>query len=109
MAHSKHGHGDEHYGEPGATHAPVVHDPEHDIDARSATIWVVSGSIVLFLSLWLMVPVFVRVQEAERRSKVDSVPNTELQDVKEAELQFLKGQNPSKKSIDQVLQQMAGK
>ncbi len=107
MAHGTHEHS--HYGEPGAKHAPVVNDPEHDINARSATIWFVAGAIVVFFTLWIMVPIFVRVLEAEREHKVNSSPNTELLDVKEAEQQFLKGSNPTKKSIDQVLQQLAGK
>jgi hypothetical protein len=34
-------HGTTHEHAPGQTHEPVVHDPEHDIDAKSATIWVV--------------------------------------------------------------------
>lgn len=105
-----HGHQEpDHYGEAGARHAPVVHDPEHDIDARSATIWVVAGAIVTFLSLWLMVPIFQRVQEVERRRKVDEAPTTERNDVTAAERGFLGGQNPTKRSIDQVLQDLAGK
>lgn len=99
----------EHYGEPGARHAAVAHDPEHDIDARSATIWVVGGTIVLFLALWVMLPIFVRVLEAERRDKIELVPNTELHDVVDAERQFLGGQNPTKQTIDQALQKMTRK
>ncbi|MBL8727143.1 MAG: hypothetical protein JNM25_01845 [Planctomycetes bacterium] len=99
----------EHYGEPGARHAPVVSDPEHDIDARSATIWVVVGALATFLSLWLMVPIFQRVQEAERVRKIDQAPNVELDEVRAAEQVFLSGRNPTKRSIEQVLQQMADK
>ena len=100
-----------HHGEhaPGATHEPVVHDPEHDIDARSATIWVVAGTVVLFASLWLMVPIFVRVQEAERETKIYKAPNVELNDVVDAEHEFLKGGNPTKKNIDAIVKQLAGK
>ena len=105
-----HGHHEpDHYGEPGAKHAPVVHDPEHDIDARSATIWVVSGAVATFLCLWLMVPIFQRVQEVERRRKVDEAPTTERNEVTAAERSFLSGENPTKRSIEQVLQDMAGK
>jgi cytoskeletal protein RodZ len=86
-----------------STHEPLPLDPEHDIDAKSATWWVVGGSIVLFLSLWVMVPIFMRVQEAERERKVDSAPNTERNDVHDAEMEFLQGANPTKKSIDAVL------
>lgn len=100
---------DDHYGEPGAHHAPVVNDPEHDINARSATIWVVAGALATFLSLWLMVPIFQRVQEAERMRKVDQAPNTELNEVKAAEHEFLAGQNPTKRTIEQVLKELSGK
>jgi len=114
MAHTTHGapaHSKEHshYGEPGATHAPEMHDPEHDIDARSATIWVVGGTIVFFVGMWLLLPIFIRVQHAEHQRKVELAPNTQVEKLKAQEMQFLQGQNPSKKSIDQVLQQMAGK
>lgn len=100
---------EDHYGEPGAHHAPVVSDPEHDIDARSATIWVVVGALATFLSLWLMVPIFQRVQQAERVRKVDEAPNVELDEVKAEEQVFLNGRNPTQHSIEQVMQQMAGK
>lgn len=96
----------DHYGEAGATHEAVEIDPEHDIDARSATLWFVGGAVALFLSLWLMVPIFMRVLEAERVRKVDSAPTTELNDVRDAEREFLRGQNPTKKNIDQVLQSL---
>ena len=109
MAHAKHAHGDDHYGEAGAKHAAVAADPEHDIDARSATIWFVGGAIVLFLSLWVMVPIFVRVLDAERARKIDTLPNAELNDVVDAEHAFLGGENPKKQNIDQVMKQMAGK
>jgi len=102
-------HGTHHEHAPGQTHEPVVHDPEHDIDAKSATVWVVAGTVVLFLSLWVMVPIFVRVQETERASKIYQAPNTEYLDVQQAEVEFLKGANPAKKNIDALVKQLAGK
>jgi hypothetical protein len=98
-----------HHGQhaPGATHEPVVHDPENDIDARSATIWVVAGSILLFVSLWIMLPIFIRVQDEERKRKIDSVPTTEWNEVHAAQQGFLGGQNPTKKTIDQVMKDIA--
>lgn len=98
-----------HHGQhaPGATHEPVVHDPENDIDARSATIWVVVGSILLFLSLWIMLPIFIRVQDEERKRKIDEVPTTELNELFEVERAFLAGQNPTKKTIDQAMKDLA--
>ncbi|MCB9884420.1 MAG: hypothetical protein H6838_02955 [Planctomycetes bacterium] len=104
-----HAHSDDHYGEPGATHVPVVSDPEHDIDAKSATIWVVAGSVVLFLSLWVMVPIFLRVQDEEHMKKINNWPNEEYENVKEAEQQFLEGANPQKRRIEDVLQKMTVK
>jgi hypothetical protein len=105
MAHGNH-HGSH---APGATHAPVPLDPENDIDAKSATIWVLVGTVVLFLSLWVMVPIFVRVQETERQNKIYGAKSQELDDVVDAERQFLNGANPTKRTIEQVLKQMAGK
>ena len=102
MAHGNH-HGSH---APGATHAPVPLDPENDIDAKSATIWVLVGTVVLFLSLWVMVPIFVRVQEAERQTKIYEAENVELGKVRAREDQFLRG-GPVK--IDDVVKKLAGK
>lgn len=88
---------------PGATHEAVPLDPENDIDAKSATRWVVGGAVVLFISLWVMVPVFVQVQDYEHRRKVDQAPNTELNDILANERAFLTGGNPNKKNIDDVV------
>ena len=99
MAHS-HEHGDH---APGATHEAVPLDPENDIDARSATLWFVGGTIVLFISLWLMVPIFMRVVDAERLDKINKSPTNELNDVVDAEGEFLGGANPTKKNIKTVV------
>lgn len=98
-----------HHGQPapGATHEPVIHDPENDINARSATIWVVVGSILLFVSLWIMLPIFIRVQDQERKRKIDEAPTTEWNEVSAAQRSFLDGQNPTKRTIDQVMKDMA--
>ena len=82
---------------------PQSHDPENDIDAKSATWWVLGGTVLLFISLWIMLPIFTRVQEVERRKKVDLTPNTELNEVLEAQNRFLSGANPTKKTLDQAI------
>lgn len=94
---------------PGATHVPVALDPEHDIDARSATIWVIVGTIVLFLSLWVMLPIFERVQDEERMRKVNNKQSEELINVLEAQHQFLNGANPQKKTIAQSIKELTKK
>lgn len=94
---------------PGATHEALPIDPENDIDAKSATRWVVGGAIVLFISLWLMVPIFVQVQDYETRRKVFQAPTTELDEIVEAEHAFLAGQNPAKKNIDDVVKALRPK
>ncbi len=110
MSHEhEHPQSEDHYGEPGATHVPVVSDPEHDIDAKSATIWFVAGSLVLFLSLWVMVPIFLRVQDVEHMKKINQWPNEEYENVKDAELEFLDGGNPQKRTIEDVLEKMTVK
>ncbi|MBL8752896.1 MAG: hypothetical protein JNK15_06300 [Planctomycetes bacterium] len=88
---------------PGQTHDPLPIDPERDIDAKSATIWFVGSAIVIFLSLWLMVPIFMRVLDHELKQKVDLAPNTELIDVRAEEAEFLNGGNPKKKKIADVV------
>jgi hypothetical protein len=99
-----HGHSDDHYGEPGAVHEAVPVDPENDIDAKSATRWVVGGAIVFFIGMWFLILIFVRVLEVEQREKINQAPTTELDETREAEQQFLRGANPTRKSIDKVVE-----
>jgi hypothetical protein len=99
MAH----HPNPHQFESGVTHEAVALDPEHDIDARSATMWVVGGAVVLFLSLWLMVPIFMRVVGVERQQKIELAGSPELDAVRDAEHDFLNGQNPTRKNIRDVV------
>ncbi|MEZ6036864.1 MAG: hypothetical protein R3F29_05255 [Planctomycetota bacterium] len=94
---------------PGATHEAVPLDPENDIDARSATLWVVLGAIVLFISLWLMVPMFTIIQHKELMRKVELAPTEERDNVFASEEEFLGGDNPAKKKIDDVLQSLRKK
>lgn len=94
---------------PGARHEAIPLDPEHDIDARSATIWFVVGAIAVFACLWVMVPIFMNVLEVERNKKVHLAPTQELNDVKDKERQFLSGANPKQKNIDEVVKQLRGK
>ena len=91
---------------PGATHEAVPLDPENDIDAKSATRWVVGGTIVLFISLWLMVPIFVQVQDFENQRKINEAPTAEIDEHVSSEEAFLDGKNPKGKDIDAVLDSM---
>ncbi len=95
---------------PGATHTPEPHDPEHDIDAKSTTIWVVASSIVLFLSLYFLLPLFDMVMTIERDKKVNNLPAAELEELLGSEHSFLRGDaSRAKKSIEQVMQEMVPK
>jgi hypothetical protein len=105
MAHGSH-HADH---VPGATHEALPHDPEHDIDAKSATYWVIGGTLVTFLSLWIMVPIFMRVLDAERLTKIDKAPNEELDKLRLQESAFLDGGNPKKQPIGTVVDQLRRK
>lgn len=97
-----------HHGNHGADHGePQPLDPENDIDAKSSMVWVLGGTIVLFLSLWVMLPIFTRVQDRERQRKVDQVPAEELHAVQEAQAEFLGGANPTKRNLNQVLKDIA--
>jgi len=88
---------------PGATHEALPLDPENDIDAKSATRWVIGGAAALFLCLWVMVPIFVQVQDYEVRKKVNEAPNAELEGILATEGQFLSGANPKNKNIDEIV------
>lgn len=101
-----HGHHPSQQFETGLTHDAVALDPEHDIDARAATLWVVGGAIVVFLLLWLMVPIFMRVLDVERQQKVDLVPAKELVELRASERAFLGGGNPKQQDIERVLERL---
>jgi hypothetical protein len=88
---------------PGATHEALPLDPENDIDAGKALWWFLGSSAVLFGCLWILVPIFVQVQDFEINRKINLAPTTELDDVRKAELEFLHGGNPTKKNIDDVV------
>lgn len=98
--HAPHGHA-------GGSHAPEPHDPEHDIDAKSTSIWVIASTIVLFVGLWLLLPLFDLVLTTERDRKINNLPAVELGEAKAREAKFLHGEG--KKSIEQVMQEMARK
>ena len=89
--------------QPGATHEALPLDPENDIDAGKAFWWFVGCSVVLFGCLWILVPIFVQVQDFEINKKVNLSPTSQLNDVKDAENEFLNGGNPTKKNIDDVV------
>ncbi len=92
------------------THKPEPLDPERDIDAKSTSVWVLGSTVVLFVSLYFLLPLFDAVLTEERNKKINTLPALELEQVREAEGAFLSGsESKSKKSIDQVMKEMAGK
>jgi hypothetical protein len=96
--------------QPSAEPKPL--DPAHEINARSIVTWVVAWSGILFVGLWLMLVVFERVMQDERVDKIESQPNTELNDTKKDETLYLSGQweaNFPRKTIEQVMQEMVHK
>jgi hypothetical protein len=94
----------------GGTHRAVPVDPERDIDAKSTTIWVVVSAVVLFIALYFMLPLFDAVLRTELERKIENLPAQELGDVREAESSFLRGEESrSKKTIEQVMQEMVRK
>lgn len=95
--------------QPGATHEALPLDPENDIDAGKAFWWFLGSSVVLFGCLWILVPVFVQVQDFEKDRKINQAPTTELNDVKKAEYEFLTGANPAKKNIDDIVNSIRSK
>jgi hypothetical protein len=85
---------------------PQPHDPEHDIDAKSTSTWVLVSAVVLFISLYFMLPLFDVVMTAERDRKVNQAPTLELDAARSKENEFLRG---GKKTIEQVMQEMVKK
>ena len=92
--------------QPGATHEALPVDPENDIDAKSATIWFIAGTIGLFAVLWVLVPIFVQVLDFEQNIKINQSVTQELNDLKAKQAIFLGGDNPTKKSIDDVVKSL---
>jgi len=89
---------------------PQPVDPERDIDARSTAIWVSVSAVVLFISLYFMLPLFDTVLSTERNKKINELQPVEYQEVLEAERSFLRGEESrSGKSIEQVMREMAPK
>src|SRR5262245_34176981 len=88
---------------------PKPQDPEHDIDAKSTAIWVTVSAIVLFVSLYFMLSLFDVVLTTERNRKINNLPTTELGELVGSERAYLRGENSSKKTIEQVMQEMAPK
>ena len=102
--------GNKAHGHSGGAPLPRPQDPEHDIDAKSTAIWVVGSSIVLFISLYFMLSLFDIVNTTERNRKINNVKTTELNELVGSEKAFLRGETSrSKKSIEQVMQEMAPK
>lgn len=101
--HAPHGHG---HGD--SPSLPAAHDPEHDINAKATTIWVVAWAVLFFLALYFMLPLFERVLQIELDKKKAHLPNTELEELRSAESEFLKGTKgkATKKSIDDVMREM---
>lgn len=89
--------------QPGATHEALPLDPENDIDAGKAVLWCVGTSGILFACLWLLVPIFLQVQDAEMKRKINEAPTLELEEATKKEDAFLNGDNPTKKNIDAVV------
>jgi len=88
--------------QPGATHEALPLDPENDIDAGKAVYWCVGTSVVLFACLWVLVPIFLQVQDAEIQRKINNAPTEELDTNTATENEFLGGANPTKKNIDDL-------
>lgn len=92
---------------PQDTARPEPIDPENDIDARTTAIWVVASAIVLYASLYFMVPVFDRVMNEERREKVNEREPVQYEEIWATEQEFLNGEmSDSKKTIEDIMVEM---
>ena len=89
--------------QPGATHEAVPLDPENDIDGIKAVWWCLGTCVAVFGCLWLLVPIFLQVQDVEISRKVNEAPTTELNKKIATEDKFPHGDKPTKKDIDAVV------
>lgn len=93
--------------------APVApNDPQKDVNAKVIFTWVTTWTVLLFVGLWLLLVVFDRVLFEERAHKIESRTGTELSELRQKEELFLSGQWEEgfpRKSIEQVMQEMARK
>ena len=86
---------------------PEPNDPENDINARMTTIWVIASTLVLYASLYFMVPVFDRVMNEERREKVNEREPVQYEEIWTTEQEFLNGElSDSKKTIEEIMVEM---
>ena len=97
-----------HQNPPAGSQRPEPLDPENDTDAKSTTIWVLASTVVLFVSLYFMLPLFDEVLQTERYKKIDERPALELDEVLEEENSFLDGDlNSAHTNIQQVMERMS--
>lgn len=92
--------------EPGATHEAIPLDPEHDIDGNKAVWWCVGTCLAVFGCLYLLVPIFLQVQDAEFERKVNQSKTVELNTLTTSEDAFLDGKNPTGKNIDKIVESL---
>lgn len=96
--------------------APVVHDPEHDINGRTVTLWVVSWGVIFFIALYFMLPLFDNVLREELDRKKTNLPNDEYAAAAATEKAFLAGTQTldgkpktGGRTIEQVMKEMVQK
>lgn len=63
--------------------API--DPEHDIQAKTTTLWLVFGAIGVVLSLIALKSVFGFAVQGERADKIEAWPTAELDTLRTGE------------------------
>ncbi len=94
----------------GAPAAP--NDPQKDINAKATFTWVATWTVILFVGLWVLLVIFDRVLFEEQSRKVEGKANTEITELRQKEELFLSGkweEGFPRKSIEQVMQEMARK
>ena len=58
--------------------APQPIDPLRDIDGRKTAMWLIFGSLGVFISLWLLAVLFNFAADEAKMQKVDRAPTVEL-------------------------------
>lgn len=99
-----------HAAEPHGDQAPQVEeiDPEHDIDARATTYWLISALAFVLVCMWALHLVFDYSVAGARKRKIDEIAPVELRDLRAQEDAWLqkKEQPPAndKRSLSEIRQ-----
>lgn len=81
-------------------------DPEHDIDARATTYWLIGALVFVVVAMWVLYIVFEYSVAGARYRKIDQVAPQELHDLRAAEDALLRREEPAAGEDPRSLQEI---